>query len=149
MDDLRTWIWQDNLNSQYRGLFEKKYSEDEVKQIIANMTPAEERITYKAPVCIAVKNNMKMYEDLRIQRYGAIDVGLACSNMEIMANNLGLGMVYCGSATTICEQDERILDLFSVDESQFLMLVMMLGYPDEKQKFLRTPPRLKRKINWK
>ena len=74
-----------------------------------------------------------------------INGGLASAYMEIMAESLGLGVLYSGffvSCTKISRKLKKLLDL---PKGHKVVSCMVIGYPSVKYK--RVPPRNEAKIN--
>ncbi len=149
MDDYRTLLYAEQVTSG--GMFTRKLTENQMEQIkeqVKQIPNTDERITYQAPLAIGiVGDRASTYRGVE-EMAGAM-VGLAAANIEHVANSMGIGVTYAGSATQISKYSKTINEFLGLEKNQELMLVMLLGYPDEKTKFLRTAPRLERNVIWK
>lgn len=76
-----------------------------------------------------------------------INASLASSNMELMANTLGLGVLYSGFLAFAAKNSEKILNLLEISDSNKIVTCMVLGYPSVK--YFRTVPRNTANITWK
>lgn len=77
----------------------------------------------------------------------SVDAALAASNMELMAFSQGLGAFYSGFFVRAAQHNSGIKEYLGMDESQEVMVCMVLGYPDVT--YLRTVPRKQPQINWR
>jgi nitroreductase len=75
-----------------------------------------------------------------------VNASLASANMELMAEALGLGVVYVGYFTNIAAHSEEIKRMLGLNESQKIVTCLALGYPAVK--YQRTVPRKKPVIRW-
>lgn len=75
-----------------------------------------------------------------------LDVGIAASNMELMAHAQDLGVLYSGFITRACYKNKEIKELVGIKDNQEVVTVLLVGYPDIK--FLRTVPRKDRNVIW-
>ena len=106
---------------------------DEIKEKLGISDP----IFYEAPCIIALVGDKNQYG---IQSY-MLDAGIACQNIINMATNYGLGTVPIGIANFL--NQEAVLDGIGADKNkEDLLLVISMGYPDEKWKDFVTPKEL-------
>lgn len=75
---------------------------------------------------------------------GSVNSSLASSYMEIMANSLGLGVLYSGFAVICSKLSPKIRSLMKLPMGHRVVSVMVIGYPDVK--YHRIAPRKKLKI---
>ncbi len=75
-----------------------------------------------------------------------IDGGLACDNIELMANALGLGVLYSGYTERGIRNNRQAKEYLGIEEEDTFIACMLLGWPDVK--YRRTVPRKKAKIKW-
>lgn len=76
-----------------------------------------------------------------------VNGALASSTMELMANTLGLGVLYSGFLAFAAKNSEEIKNLLGIDDPNKIVTCMVLGYPSVK--YFRTVPRNNPKITWK
>lgn len=95
-----------------------------------------DRLFFNAPAVIVIKSSSDW----------AINGALASSNMELMANALGLGTFFCGFFVKAAEQNKDILKWLGVGEDEQIVACMPVGYP--KTEYKRTVPRKKAKVSW-
>lgn len=69
-----------------------------------------------------------------------LDAGLACANVEHLANAMGLGVLHCGIGAAVSE-DEEIRTFLGLKKNEKLVFTIMMGYPSEQLRYLRTPQR--------
>ena len=69
----------------------------------------------------------------------ADNAGLAAAYMELMAESLGLGVLYCGYFTRTALRNEKILNTLELPEGTQPYYTLVIGHPDVK--FKRIPPR--------
>lgn len=101
------------------------------------LNQSNDGLFYNAQTVIMVKSSVDW----------SINGALASSNMELMANALGLGTFHCGLLIKAAEQNEEIGKLAGVREGEQLVACMPIGYPAVK--YFRTVPRKKSDISWK
>ena len=76
-----------------------------------------------------------------------VNASLASSNMELMANTLGLGALYSGFLVFAAKNSEEIKNLLGISDTNKIVTCMILGYPSVK--YFRTVPRKNADITWK
>lgn len=76
-----------------------------------------------------------------------INASLASSNMELMANTLGLGALYSGFLVLAAKNSVEIKELLGISDANKIVTCMILGYPSVK--YFRTVPRNSADITWK
>ena len=69
----------------------------------------------------------------------ADNAGLAAAYMELMAESLGLGVLYCGYFTRTALRNEKILNTLELPEGTQPYYTLVIGHPAVK--FKRIPPR--------
>ena len=72
--------------------------------------------------------------------------GLAATSVELMAQSLGVGVLYSGFLMGAINRTQEIKDRLNIKENQHLAAVMLMGMPDVK--YQRTAPRKKANIIW-
>lgn len=73
-----------------------------------------------------------------------VDAGLASSYMEIMAESLGLGVLYSGFFVACCKMSRKLKKLLELERGYDVVTCMVIGYPDVKYK--RIAPRKDLKV---
>ena len=76
----------------------------------------------------------------------AVDAGLAASNMELMANAMGVGVCFSGYFVRAVNSNKEIRDVLGLEEGQKAQVCMIMGYPEIE--YFRTVPRNKAKIRF-
>ncbi len=99
--------------------------------------PLQDGLFYNAPAVIMVKSSVDWQ----------INGALASSNMELMANALGLGTFHCGLLIKAAEQNKQIKELAGVKAGEEIVACMPLGHPTVK--YFRTVPRKKPDVSWR
>lgn len=72
---------------------------------------------------------------------------LAAMSMELMAEAMGLGVVYVGLFSLVADRSRKIRSILGVKKNERIVQCLALGYPDVK--YQRTAPRNKAKIEWR
>ena len=107
---------------------------DEIKEKLGISDP----VFYEAPCIIALVGNKNPNG---IQSY-MTDAGIACQNIINMATYYGLGTVPIGIANFL--NQEAVLEGIGADKNkEDLLLVISIGYPNEKWKDFIQPKELK------
>jgi nitroreductase/NAD-dependent dihydropyrimidine dehydrogenase PreA subunit len=75
-----------------------------------------------------------------------INACLAAMNMELMAEALGLGVVYVGLFTRPANVNKKLRETLGIAEDEILAACLALGYPDVQ--YLRSAPREKAEVKW-
>ncbi|NLL52428.1 MAG: nitroreductase [Peptococcaceae bacterium] len=96
---------------------------------------ANDRLFFNAPAIIVVTAQ------------AAISGGLASSSMELMANALGLGVLFSGYFVRAARANKEILEFLGVKEGKDIISCLVIGYPNVR--YLRTVPRKKADVSWK
>ena len=73
-----------------------------------------------------------------------VDGGLASSYMEIMAESLGLGVLYSGFFVACSKMSRKLKKLLELEKGYDVVTCMVIGYPDVKYK--RIAPRKDLKV---
>lgn len=76
----------------------------------------------------------------------AVNASLASSNMELMANALGLGTFFSGFFIYASERNPKIKEILGLDVKQNIVTCSVIGYPNVK--YQRTAPRNEAKVTW-
>ncbi|NLO98409.1 MAG: nitroreductase [Peptococcaceae bacterium] len=97
--------------------------------------PRVDRLFFNAPAIIVVTAQ------------AAISGGLASATMELMANALGLGVLFSGYFVRAARANKEIRKFLEVKEGKEIVSCLVTGYP--KVRYLRTVPRRKADITWK
>ncbi|NLM21182.1 MAG: nitroreductase [Peptococcaceae bacterium] len=96
---------------------------------------ANDRLFFNAPAIIVVTAQ------------AAISGGLASTSMELMANALGLGVLFSGYFVRAARANKEILEFLGVKEGKDIISCLVIGYP--KVRYFRTVPRKKADVTWK
>lgn len=94
-----------------------------------------DRLFFQAPGVILVTANSQ------------INGALASSNMELMANALGLGTFFSGFFAAAAAQNPEILKFAGIPEGKEIVSCMVIGHPAVR--YRRTVPRKSPDIVWK
>lgn len=81
----------------------------------------------KAPVAIVIKST------------DIVDGALATSSMELIAQSLGLGVLYSGFFTKIASISPKLKNKLKVNKKEKIVMTLVIGYPAVKYK--RTAPK--------
>lgn len=75
-----------------------------------------------------------------------VDAGLASAYMEIMANSLGLGVLYSGFFVMCTKISRKLKNLLQLEKGYEVVSCMVIGYPDVKYQRIapRKEPRYKK-----
>ena len=103
---------------------------DEFKQ-----NPNDDKLFFNAPIVLIVVSESD------------VNAALASSNMELMANTLGLGCLYSGFFVRASKANQDIKKFLNIDEKKNIITCMVIGYPDVK--YQRTVPRKDADITWR
>ncbi|NMM63896.1 4Fe-4S binding protein [Clostridium sp. P21] len=124
-----------NLNPQTTVF--KRYAEMWIKMYEDFKTnpEANDRLFFNAPAVIIVTANSE------------VNGALASSNMELMADALGLGTFFSGFLVRAAQDNEKMMNFLGVKEGKKIVTCMIIGYPDVK--YFRTVPRKEADISWK
>ncbi len=98
-----------------------------VRQTFHDRTITDQFIFKGAPLAILVSS------------VNPLDGGLASAYMEIMANNLGLGVLYSGYFQYVYENCDELRKIISLPDEESLVSCMVLGFPAVK--YRRIVPR--------
>ncbi|AND83565.1 nitroreductase [Clostridium tyrobutyricum] len=97
--------------------------------------PKNDRIFFNAPLVIVVTASSE------------VNAALASSNMELMANAMGLGVLFSGFFVRAAKDNKDIKEFLQVKRRKEIVTCMVIGYPDVK--YVRTVPRKKADVTWK
>lgn len=75
-----------------------------------------------------------------------VDAALAASNMELIANAMGIGVCFSGYFVRAVNSNKEIRDVLGIEEDEKIQVCMIMGYPD--MEYFRTVPRNKAKIRF-
>lgn len=78
--------------------------------------------------------------------YSPIDAALAASNMELMANALGLGCLFNGFFISAAVNNTEIKRTLGINNKKQIQTCLVIGYPNVR--YFRTVPRKKPVIDW-
>lgn len=76
----------------------------------------------------------------------AINVGIAASNMELMAFSKGLGLCYCGFLIWAINNSETLRKRFQISDDRQAYISFMFGYPDTH--FIKSVSRKKPDVQY-
>ena len=105
---------------------------DKIVPIMANQEVDDHFFFKNAPLVIIVTNKAGM------------DDGLAASYIELMANSLGLGVLYSGFFRVATKVNPKLRALLKIRKGYHLTACMVIGYP--KIQYQRIPPRFPVKV---
>jgi len=103
-----------------------------VNPYIKNLEISDHFLFKNAPVVIVVK------------AVDALNGALAASIMEIMAQSMGLGVLYSGFFTMAIRESEELKQMLSVAEPEQIVTTLVIGYPAVK--YVRTAQRESAKV---
>lgn len=95
------------------------------------------------------KNDILFFEApvlLVVTAFSPLNGGLASSNIELMANAEGIGVLFTGFIEMALKNSEKVRKILGINKKEIISC-MLMGYPDIK--FRRTVPRKKAEISWK
>lgn len=101
---------------------------------IKNTTIDDNFFFKKAPLVIVVSSK------------GSTSACLASSYMELMAESLGLGVLYSGFFVAAAKLNPKIGSMLELERGFKPVTTLVIGYPDVK--YERIPPRNKAKVNY-
>lgn len=101
---------------------------------IKNMTIDDNFFFKGAPVVIVVSGK------------GETSACLASSYMELMAESMGLGVLYSGFFVAAAKLNRRISAMLDIEKGHSPVTTLVIGYPDVEYK--RIPPRNKAKVKF-
>lgn len=96
--------------------------------------PADDYLFRNAPVVVFITSDWPL------------DAGLAAQNMELMSASLGLGMLYDGFLSRICDINEDLKKWLGI-QGKSIKACMLLGYPNVT--YARTAPRREAQVIFK
>ena len=74
------------------------------------------------------------------------NAAIASANMELVANGLGLGMLYIGFFVRIANANPALREYLGLSETDHVATAMSIGYPDVT--YYRSVPRKPAKVTW-
>lgn len=95
--------------------------------LVKNMDVGEDFFFKGAPLVIVVSSG------------SAVDGGLASSYMELVAESLGLGVLYSGFFVICTKISSKLRGMLSLPKGHKVVTCMVMGYPDVK--YMRIAPR--------
>lgn len=75
-----------------------------------------------------------------------VNASLASENMEMMAESMGLGVLFVGLFVRACRMNKTIRKKLSMTKKETLVTAIAVGYPDVK--YRRTVPRKTANVEW-
>ena len=109
------------------------------KEMHAANKKGKDMLFFHAPLLLVVTGDRTIASD------PAVDCALAASNMELMAEALGLGVCYNGFFV-FASDDEHVCRLLDLPDCMEVAVAMTVGYTDLK--YMRTVPRKTMDIKW-
>lgn len=76
-----------------------------------------------------------------------INASIASSNMEMLANAQGIGVLYVGFFTYIANKNRKIKKMLGIKGREKIVTCLAIGYPNVEYK--RNVPRKKANVKWK
>lgn len=140
-DNLETFkkmVW-DGLNSVIQNMEQSSSIQERYHLILKNLCEAyaggagEDRLFFNAPALLIVLSN------------SSLNGGLASSNIELMANAKGLGVLYSGFIQMAISASPNACDYLKLQPEQ-MKSCMLIGYPNVS--FRRTVPRKPTSVKW-
>lgn len=123
----------DDIESQAVKLFQfAKKTATPFSKYIRNTT-IDDKFFFKGAAAVIV-----------VSGKGSTSACLASSYMEIMANTLGIGVLYSGFFIAAAKLNPKILSKLEIEKGHSPVTCLVLGYPDVEYK--RVPPRNKAKV---
>lgn len=138
LDSFKKMVW-DGLDSVIRGTEQDHTIQERYRLILQNICEAyaggtgEDRLFFNAPALLIVLSN------------SALNGGLASSNIELMANAEGLGVLYSGFIQMAISVNPAACEYLKIHPEQ-IKSCMLIGYPNVS--FRRTVPRKPTSIQW-
>lgn len=129
MQDLHFTVLEDSVNEIEKEAVEdiKAFFAASANEFDRLVTVDEHFFFFGAPLVIVVSATR------------ADNAGLAAAYMELMAESLGLGVLYCGYFTRTAIRNGKINAALELPEGHTPFYTLVIGHPDVK--FERIPPR--------
>lgn len=138
LEIFKKMVW-DGLNSIIQNTELNRTIQERYRLILKNLCEAyaggagEDRLFFNAPALLMVLSN------------SALNGGLASSNIELMANAEGLGVLYSGFIQMAINANPDVCEYLKIQPEQ-IKSCMLIGYPNVS--FRRTVPRKPTSIRW-
>lgn len=134
LDKFKELVWQGLLNTVDTETIQERYRTI-FKNMINNHSQDKNNdgLFFNAPALLIVTSNSNL------------NGGLASSNIELMANAEGLGILYSGFIQMAIANNPEAYKYLEIDPSQ-IKACMLIGYPDVS--FKRTVQRKETSIKW-
>lgn len=101
-----------------------------------------DRLFYQPSAVIAAVANERFNK-----MTAGIDCAIACENMQLVADSMGLGSCYIGFLTRAEQHNPEITEFLGIKPHERLITSFSVGYPDVK--YHRTVTRKKDKVTWR
>lgn len=75
-----------------------------------------------------------------------INASLSSSYMELMAESMGLGVLYCGFFVACSKISPKIKRMLELPKGERVITCLVIGYPDVT--YIRTVPRKEAQVKW-
>lgn len=76
-----------------------------------------------------------------------VNAAIASANMELVANSLGIGMVYVGFFVMLAAKNRTVRDFLGLQDDEQIVTALSFGYPDVR--YFRSVPRKKLQAQWR
>ena len=138
LETLKKMVW-DGLNTILTDPERVNSIQERYRIILQNLWEAysngtgEDRLFFNSPALLIVNSN------------SALNGGLASSNIELMANSEGLGVLYSGFIQMALSINPAACEYLNITPDQ-IKSCMLIGYPNVS--YRRTVPRKPTSIQW-
>lgn len=138
LETLKKLVWN-GLNSVIQNAEQNSSIQERYYLILKNLCEVyaggmgEDRLFFNAPALLIVLSN------------SPLNGGLASSNIELMANAEGLGVLYSGFIQMAISASPNACEYLNIQPTQ-LKSCMLIGYPNVS--FRRTVPRKPTSVKW-
>ena len=101
-----------------------------LERIVDEAKNGGDRLFFGAPLVIGLTD---------LKGSSGVDIGIAASRMELLANSLGLGVCFNGIFPNIANASQKISDMISLPCNRKLVTSLVIGYPAIS--YMRPPKR--------
>lgn len=138
LDEVKNIVWQsfpESIEAAKRHYGEKSYVIPTLERLYRNYQaqPSKDGLFFGAPVLVVVSSK------------SLLNVGLAASNVELMAHAEGLGVLYSGFLRLALASNERLCEMLNLTADE-VGICLVVGHPAVT--YQRTVPRKPIKIDW-
>jgi len=115
------------LDPNFDFIGRETYRNSWIKMYNAYIENKEVRLFYNAPAVVVIVSSDPT-------GYYQVNGGIAVSNMELVANSLGLGICCLGFLNSAAEINPKIAEILQIKHDEKFVISFTLGYPDIKYK---------------